>query len=566
MRGPMSLADFMKHALAHPAFGYYIKEHPVFGARGDFITSPEISQMFGELVAVWLVSTWQRLGSPPCAIIECGPGRGTLITGVLRAAKRFPTFRAALRAVHLVETSPALRNVQAEALQVASFAPPDAADVAIRGTGTAGAAHPTSPAASAASASGNASGIVSDRGHLPGLPVSWHDRLADVPTTPADASAAAAGTAASPAAAPAAEFLIAHEFFDALPVHQFVCTQANTKWSVPDAAASADASAAASGAPVISSTVEYTWRERLVDVAPAAAPAVASSVSSQPLVTGASTPAAPAGGSGVSGSGPAFRMVLAPSATPMSMVYTPWLADHLQRDSQAARAAAPVEGTAPGNATASAAAQSSGAPAYTVGDVSEFSPASCEAIVGMGKRLVAARGAALVVDYGYSRYLQEAAAAGSGDAAATAAAAAAAPAAAPAPSSDRWRLATVRGIRAHAFVDMLDSPGDVDLSADVDFDALRWAVEDAGLMAGTGAPVPSSPPAGQLQAAAPSVQHPLTITGPVPQGQWLMELGLGLRLQKLCDAAKGAPLAAPRALPAAMARTRAMAPLPRVVH
>ncbi|MGQ9371422.1 class I SAM-dependent methyltransferase [Azospirillum sp. A39] len=134
VEGPISVAAFMAEALGHPRFGYYMKQDP-FGAAGDFVTAPEVSQMFGELIGLWCADTWQRMGAPsPVRLVELGPGRGTLMADALRAAAVLAPFRAALR-VHLVETSPALRERQ--------------------------------------------------RATLAGVDVAWHDRLEEVPDGPA---------------------------------------------------------------------------------------------------------------------------------------------------------------------------------------------------------------------------------------------------------------------------------------------------------------------------------------------------------------------------------------------
>jgi Uncharacterized conserved protein len=147
--GPLSVAAFMAEALGHPRFGYYMRQDP-FGVSGDFTTAPEISQMFGELVGLWCVDTWARLGGPaPFHLVELGPGRGTLMQDALRAASVVPAFREAAQ-IHLVETSPTLRARQRETLG--------------------------------------------------DLPVTWHDRLEDVPEGPT--------------------LIIANEFFDALPIRQ----------------------------------------------------------------------------------------------------------------------------------------------------------------------------------------------------------------------------------------------------------------------------------------------------------------------------------------------------------
>jgi NADH dehydrogenase [ubiquinone] 1 alpha subcomplex assembly factor 7 len=113
--GPMPIAEYMRLCLTHPQHGYYIKHDPI-GAGGDFITAPEISQMFGELIGVWLATVWQQLGAPEnVRVIELGPGRGTMMLDVLRAAEKMPDFLTAIVA-HLVEVSPALRKMQEERL------------------------------------------------------------------------------------------------------------------------------------------------------------------------------------------------------------------------------------------------------------------------------------------------------------------------------------------------------------------------------------------------------------------------------------------------------------------
>jgi len=153
----MTLADYMAMALTDPRDGYYMTRDP-FGARGDFVTAPEVSQMFGELIGLWCAETWDRMGRPdPLHLVELGPGRGTLIADALRAGRIAPGFPAALR-LHLVEISPALRARQRDALR-------------------------------------------SRAGALAAAP-QWPETLAEVPSGPL--------------------LLIANEFFDALPIRQFV--------------------------------------------------------------------------------------------------------------------------------------------------------------------------------------------------------------------------------------------------------------------------------------------------------------------------------------------------------
>jgi len=114
--GPIPVAEYMRLCLTHPQHGYYVNRDPL-GTGGDFITAPEISQMFGELIGAWLGSVWQQMGSPSTVrLIELGPGRGTMLLDALRAAKLVPGFLTAA-ALHLVEISPALRKVQERRLE-----------------------------------------------------------------------------------------------------------------------------------------------------------------------------------------------------------------------------------------------------------------------------------------------------------------------------------------------------------------------------------------------------------------------------------------------------------------
>ncbi|MDA5093653.1 SAM-dependent methyltransferase [Aliiroseovarius sp. KMU-50] len=113
--GPITLSDYMGECLMHPEYGYYATRDP-FGQAGDFITAPEISQMFGEMLGLFMAQVWIDQGRPaPFTLAELGPGRGTLMADMLRATKGVPGFHSALE-LHLVEASPVLRNAQAERL------------------------------------------------------------------------------------------------------------------------------------------------------------------------------------------------------------------------------------------------------------------------------------------------------------------------------------------------------------------------------------------------------------------------------------------------------------------
>lgn len=149
--GSVSVARFMAEVLSADHDAYYRTGDPL-GETGDFVTAPEISQMFGELLGLWCVATWQAMGCPsPLRLVELGPGRGTLMADALRAARLAPEFLAAAD-LHLVEISAGLRAIQASALAE----------------------------------------------HSP----TWHVDVSSLPAGP--------------------RLVLANEFFDALPVHQFV--------------------------------------------------------------------------------------------------------------------------------------------------------------------------------------------------------------------------------------------------------------------------------------------------------------------------------------------------------
>lgn len=152
--GAISLAGYMALCLGHPEYGYYQKQQP-FGAGGDFITAPELTPVFGEMVGIWLVDQWQRMGEPlPLNIIELGAGTGILMSDVLRVVSRLAPALLKNAQIHVVETSTRLRDIQAETL--AAYAPQ----------------------------------------------LHWHDTIQTIPHGHC--------------------IFIANEFFDALPIHQYI--------------------------------------------------------------------------------------------------------------------------------------------------------------------------------------------------------------------------------------------------------------------------------------------------------------------------------------------------------
>ncbi len=150
-QGSISISDFMNAALYHKEYGYYMSKLPL-GKDGDFITAPEISQLFGEIVAVWVMHTWEKLGKQSkFSLVELGPGKGTLIHDIIRVTRKYNDFFDSV-SIHLVEISPALQEVQKEELK--------------------------------------------------GLDINWHENIDSLPEQPT--------------------IFLANEFFDALPIDQFV--------------------------------------------------------------------------------------------------------------------------------------------------------------------------------------------------------------------------------------------------------------------------------------------------------------------------------------------------------
>ncbi|XP_064411408.1 protein arginine methyltransferase NDUFAF7, mitochondrial [Latimeria chalumnae] len=173
--GPITVAEYMREVLTNPVMGYYLHKD-MLGADGDFVTSPEISQIFGELLGVWCVSEWMAAGKPKAfQLVELGPGRGTLTSDVLRVFSQLRSLLKSEVSVHLVEVSPKLSEVQAQILIGKETQTDGLTTVYRKGVTKAG------------------------------FPVFWYRDLQDVPSGYA--------------------FYLAHEFFDALPIHKFQKTE-----------------------------------------------------------------------------------------------------------------------------------------------------------------------------------------------------------------------------------------------------------------------------------------------------------------------------------------------------
>ena len=204
--GPISIADYMAECLLHPVHGYYATRDPL-GRAGDFITAPEISQMFGELIGLCLAQSWLDQGAPGAFVLaELGPGRGVLMADILRATRGVPGFHAAARVV-LVEASAKLRRVQ--------------------------------------------------RARLADHAVSWADGVETLPEGPL--------------------FLVANEFFDALPIRQF--TRQGEGWAETVVGLEGGRLALGRTAPVALAALQHRLAEsgpgEVVEICPAAGPIMA---------------------------------------------------------------------------------------------------------------------------------------------------------------------------------------------------------------------------------------------------------------------------------------------------
>jgi len=157
--GPITVAEYMREVAINPIHGFYVSQEAL-GKHGHFVTSPELSQMFGECVAVWFLHEWMKMGEPQeFQLVELGPGKGTLLTDILRTLTKLQPGLVQGISLHLVEVSPRMRKEQVKELGI------------------------------------------KDGVSKWGASVHWHDHIADVPQN--------------------FSFFLAHEFLDALPVNKF---------------------------------------------------------------------------------------------------------------------------------------------------------------------------------------------------------------------------------------------------------------------------------------------------------------------------------------------------------
>ncbi|KAM3503727.1 hypothetical protein MY11210_008614 [Beauveria gryllotalpidicola] len=237
--GTVPLASFMRMCLTGDVGGYYTGAigagRDQFGLKGDFVTSPEISQVFGELIGIWFIAEWMSQGRPKdgVQIIEVGPGRGTLMDDMLRTISRFPAMANSIEAVYMVEASPELRSAQKDLLC---------------GPGT-----PTTESKAGYHSTGKYNN----------LPIVWTQTIKSVPMesnkTP---------------------FIIAHEFFDALPIHIFQSAKVAAKPPPPKIPGSPSPPGPVQPEASKVAAPKMEWREMMVSpTAPGASSAASSSSS-----------------------------------------------------------------------------------------------------------------------------------------------------------------------------------------------------------------------------------------------------------------------------------------------
>ncbi|GAB1320780.1 hypothetical protein MFIFM68171_10990 [Madurella fahalii] len=221
--GPIPLASYMRMCLTADIGGYYtgaIEEgRDQFGVKGDFVTSPEISQTFGELCGIWFLTEWlaQNRPSKGVELIEVGPGRGTLMDDMMRTIASFPAMRDSIDAIYMVEASPELRAAQ-KRLLCGENAPMTESKVGYHSI---------------------------CKYNM--LPIVWTETIKSIPIAPQKFP-----------------LIIAHEFFDALPIHAFQCVSVPASQSTPSDPNITDNSSPSS------KTTHPTlqWREMLVSPTP----------------------------------------------------------------------------------------------------------------------------------------------------------------------------------------------------------------------------------------------------------------------------------------------------------
>ncbi|GAB1209786.1 hypothetical protein APSETT445_008567 [Aspergillus pseudonomiae] len=440
--GPIPIAAFMRQVLTSPEGGYYTTrpagDGEVFGKKGDFVTSPEISQVFGELVGIWTIAEWMAQGrkSSGVQLMEVGPGKGTLMDDMLRVSpprlllflqqareilsdprltasvilqtfRNFKSFTSSIEAIYLVEASPTLREVQKQRL------------------------------------CGDATMEETEIGHKStckyfNVPVIW---VEDIRLLPHGSQPSLQPTKNHPTnTAPKTEedktpFIIAHEFFDALPIHAFESIPPSPENQPPQDTMMTPTGPTKLHKPLKPANTPQ-WRELMVTLNPKA---IDENLPDEPE----------------------FKLTLAKASTPSSLVIPEISPRYRALKSQAGST---IEISPESRIYASEFAR-------RIGGASQH-PRNASAQPAPAKRIPS--GAALIMDYG---------------------------------TMDTIPVNSLRGIQHHRKVPPLSAPGQVDVSADVDFTALAEAAIEGS--------------------------EGVEVHGPVEQGDFLQTMGIAERMQQL---------------------------------
>ncbi|OJI83977.1 hypothetical protein ASPTUDRAFT_120521 [Aspergillus tubingensis CBS 134.48] len=396
--GPVPIAAFMRQVLTNPEGGYYTTRPEghgeVFGKKGDFVTSPEISQVFGELVGIWTIAEWMAQGRKRSGVqlMEVGPGKGTLMDDMLRTFRNFKMFSSSIEAIYLVEASATLREVQKKLL------------------------------------CGDAVMEETDIGHKStckyfDVPIVWVEDIRLLPheeeKTP---------------------FIFAHEFFDALPIHAFESIPPSPE-NQPEQKEIMTPTGPAKLRQPLKPANTPQWRELLVTLNPKA---VEENIEGEPE----------------------FKLTLAKASTPSSLVIPEISPRYRALKSQPGST---IEVSPESRIYAADFARRIGGASEPPRTVTKGAAASAPA---PAKRT--SSGAALIMDYGTLNTIP---------------------------------INSLRGIQEHKNVPPLSSPGQVDVSADVDFTALAEAAIEAS--------------------------EGVEVHGPVEQGDFLQAMGIEERMQQL---------------------------------
>ncbi|GKZ40459.1 hypothetical protein AbraIFM66951_000223 [Aspergillus brasiliensis] len=396
--GPVPIAAFMRQVLTNPEGGYYTtrtEDHgAVFGKKGDFVTSPEISQVFGELVGIWTIAEWMAQGRKRSGVqlMEVGPGKGTLMDDMLRTFRNFKMFSSSIEAIYLVEASATLREVQKKLL------------------------------------CGDAVMEETDIGHKStckyfDVPIVWVEDIRLLPheeeKTP---------------------FIFAHEFFDALPIHAFESIPPSPENQPEQKEIMTPTGPAKLHQPLKPANTPQ-WREIMVTLNPKA---VEENIEGEPE----------------------FKLTLAKASTPSSLVIPEISPRYRALKSQPGST---IEVSPESRIYAADFARRIGGASEPPRTITKGDTASAPA---PAKRV--SSGAALIMDYG---------------------------------TLDTIPINSLRGIQEHKNVPPLSSPGQVDVSADVDFTALAEAAIEAS--------------------------EGVEVHGPVEQGDFLQAMGIAERMQQL---------------------------------